>query len=140
MALKDVGKIKQTTLVTLYHPDPACNLLNPDGSEMTVTLHGPYSDRYKAVVRDQQQRRMTELSRGGGRRGVTLTPEEVDAFADELMARCIEGWKIWLAEDEELVFSPEKIPGLFAEYPWIRDQLNAALGNVADFLDTPKKH
>jgi hypothetical protein len=138
MALNSVGKIKQTTVVTLYHPDPAQNLRNPDGSEMTVTLHGPYSDRYKAVLREQQQRRMSDLTRGGRR--MNLSPEEVDAYADELLLRCVDGWTIWLSDDEELKFSPDAVAPLLKEHPWIRDQLNAALGSVADFLEPPKTH
>lgn len=135
MSLADVGKMKQTTVVVLKHPDPAKKLKNPDGGAMTVTLHGPYSDRYRAVTRAQQQQRMTELEAVGD---ATLDQETLDAYTRELVVGCIESWCIWDTPDTELVFSSEAADALFDDHPWILDQLNRALGRTANFLDKPK--
>jgi hypothetical protein len=135
MSLRDVGAVKDTTTITLYHPATGADLLNADKTPMTVTIHGPYSERYKAVLREQQQRRMTDMTRAAR---VTMSPEEVDAFAQELTTRCIEDWSITLEGDEKLPFSVEAVEPVFAEFPWFRDQVTAAMGNVADFLERPK--
>jgi hypothetical protein len=136
MSLRDVGTVKDTTTLTLYHPATGKDLLNADGTAMTVTLHGPYSDRYKSVLREQQQRRMTDMTRAA--RGTTLDAEELEAMTRELIVRCIEDWNVTLEGDEKLPFSPETAEGVFAEFPWARDQVSAAMGNVADFL-APQK-
>lgn len=138
MSLRDVGSVKDTTTITLYHPATGKDLLNADKSPMTVTLHGPYSDRYKSIIREQQQRRMNDMTRGG--RAPTMDPEELDAMTRELTARCIEDWCITLEGDETLPFSRDAVDSVLTEFPWVRDQITAAMGNVADFLDTPKKH
>lgn len=137
MSLRDVGKVKPTTIVTLTHPDPAQKLRNPDGSPMTVVLHGPYSDRYKTILREQQQRRMAEMADGAN--VAAMTPDELDEYSRELLAKCVESWNIWLDEDEELIFSPDKVDEVLDEHPWIRDQLNAALGRTSRFLEPRSK-
>jgi molecular chaperone DnaK (HSP70) len=138
MSLRDVGTVKDTTTITLYHPATGKDLLNADKTPMTITLHGPYSERYKAVLRDQQQRRMTDMTRAAAR--TSMTPEEVEALSQELLIRCVEDWSITLEGDEKLAFSPEAVETVMAEFPWLKDQVNAAMGNVADFLAPSKKH
>jgi hypothetical protein len=137
MSLRDVGTIKDTTTITLQHPATGKSLLNADGTPMTVVLHGPYSERYKSVLRDQQQRRMTEMGRGTR---ATMSPDELDAFASELLVRCIDDWSITLEGDEKLPFSADAVESVMAEFPWVKDQINAVMGNIADFLEPPKPH
>jgi hypothetical protein len=134
MSLRDVGTVKETTTVTLYHPATGKDLLNADDTPMTVTVHGPYSRLYKSVMREQQQRRMTDVPRGGAR-GAIITSEDVEAYSHELLVRCIESWQITLEGDEKLAFSRDAVESVLADFPWVRDQLAAAMGNVADFLD-----
>jgi molecular chaperone DnaK (HSP70) len=138
MSLRDVGTVKDTTTITLYHPATGKDLLNADKTPMTITLHGPYSERYKSVLRDQQQRRMTDMTRAAAR--TSMTPEEVEALSQELLIRCIEDWSITLEGDEKLAFSVDAVESVMAEFPWLKDQVNAAMGNVADFLEPSKKH
>lgn len=136
MSLRSVGKIKDTTVVTIRHPDPKDNLVNPDGTPMTVTIHGPYSKRYKQVMRDQQQR-MAESAAGGA---INMSQDELDTFTDELMVSCIEDWDMTLDGEERLPFDTDTARAVFDEFPWLKDQVNLAFGNVARFLDKPKKH
>jgi hypothetical protein len=137
MSLRDVGTVKDTTTVTLQHPATGKALLNADGTTMTVVLHGPYSERYKSVLRDQQQRRMTEMGRGTR---PTMTPDEIDSFANELLVRCIEDWSITLEGDDKLPFSREAVESVLEEFPWMKDQINSVMGNIADFLEPPRRH
>jgi len=139
MSLRDVGKIKDTTTVTLFHPASGDPLLNADKSPMTVTIHGPYSERYKAVLREQQQRRTKDVARSAGRAPV-MTTEEIETYTRELLARCIEDWAVTLEGDEMLPCTPENIEMVLDEFPWLRDQVNLAMGDVSGFLEPPKKH
>lgn len=81
MALRDIGTVKDTTVVTITDPRSGKPLKNADGSDMTVTLHGPYSARYKRVMRDQQQARAESMGRGALR--ATLTADEVEEMQTE---------------------------------------------------------
>lgn len=136
MSLQDVGKIKDTTVVVLRHPDPRKTLKNPDGSAMTVVLHGPYSKRHKTALRAQQQKRIEVIADTGA--NVTLDVEEMDAMTREILAHCIEGWTIWETPEVQMDCTPENIARLFDEHPWALEQLSNALGRTASFFDAPK--
>ena len=49
MDLMNIGTTKETTDVTLYNPVNSEILTNEDRSEMTITIHGPYSKKYKTI-------------------------------------------------------------------------------------------
>lgn len=137
MSLRDVGTVKDTTTITLYHPATRKPLLNADSTPMTITVHGPYSERYKNVIREQQQRRMNDMTRGDGG---NMTPEEVEALSNDLLLRCVEDWHLTLEGDTTLPYTPDAVEGVMTEFPWLRDQVNTAMGNVAGFLEPSKKH
>lgn len=138
MSLRDVGKVKDTTTVTIYHPATSKPLLNADKTAMTVVLHGPYSARYKGVLREQQQRRLADSPRAGR---MTLDADEIESMSSDLLLQCIESWDITLEGDKKLpAYTQDAGMKILAEFPWLRDQLQAAMGNVADFLEPPKPH
>jgi len=138
MSLRDVGKVKDTTVVTIYHPATGKPLLNADKTEMTVTLHGPYSTLYKTVLREQQQKRMSDAPRAAR---MTLDADEIESMSNDLLLRCVEAWNITLEGDKKLPdYTRDAGAKIFAEFPWLRDQLQTAMGNVADFLEQPKPH
>lgn len=136
MSLRDVGTVKDTTTIEIVHPATGEVLPNADGSPMTVTIHGPYSARYKSVIREQQQARTKDIVRGG--KAPVMTPDEIETYGRDLMARCIETWEVTLEGDEKLPCTPENIQMVMDEFPWLRDQISLAMGDVAGFLAPPK--
>jgi hypothetical protein len=139
MALKDIGNLKDTVTVTLRHPDPRQKLTpNADGTPMTVTVYGPHSSHYKAILREQQQRRV-EAGVSADALGI-LSVEEVEDMNEEALRRCIVDWDLTLEGEEKFPFTPENVEVLFAEVNWVVDQLYAAWGNTAGFLAPSKKH
>jgi hypothetical protein len=139
MSLRDVGGVKDTTTLTLRHPNPRKpDPLNADGTPMTITIHGPYSARYKAVLRERQQKWLSQGDKDG--RQLTLTPEEVEESTRSTILACIEDWSLTLEGDEKLPFSPEAVTQVFEEFPWVYDQVAAAMGDISNFLDAPIKH
>lgn len=136
MGLKDIGTVKDTTDITLYHPATSEPLLNADGSEMTVTIHGPYSKRYKEIEREQQNRRFARAQRSG--RGMNIKAEQLEAENFDLLVKCIETWNISLGKEPE-AFSVETAREVLTEYPWVREQVQAGLGDQAAFLETSGK-
>jgi hypothetical protein len=132
MSLLSVGKTKDTTDVMLYHPVSGEPLLNGDGTQMSVTIHGPYSARYKKVSHDQQNRRLIKAQRSGGK--MNLTAEEIEASALEILVKCVDGWNVTLDKDLES-FSEEKVRDVFTTLPWVREQVDAAFGDTRAFLE-----
>ena len=63
MDLMNIGTTKETTDVTLYNPVNSEILTNEDRSEMTITVHGPYSKKYKPISHAQQNRRLMKAQR-----------------------------------------------------------------------------
>lgn len=139
MSLRDVGTVKDTTVITLRHPDPRKpNPVNADGTPMTVTMHGPYSARYKAALREKQQAWLADADRSTG--SMTLSPDEIEESTRAMLVACIETWDITLDGPDKLPFSADAARQVFDEFPWVFEQLAAAAGNVSNFLDVPKPH
>jgi len=89
MDLLNIGKTKETTDVTLYNPVTSEVLTNEDGSEMTITVHGPYSKKYKTIAHAQQNRRLQKAQRTGGK--LNLSAEEIEAAGLDLLVKCVDG-------------------------------------------------
>lgn len=134
MSLRSVGTLKETTVVTLRHPDPRNKLKKADGKPMTVVLHGPYSARYKKVLREQQ-RRVAE----GMTSDSAITDLDTEAFTEELLIGCIDSWDIELDPGEALPFDEATARQILTDYPWLFEQLKQVFGNVARFLDKPSE-
>jgi hypothetical protein len=132
MSLLSVGKTKDTTDVVLYHPVSGEPLLNGDKTQMSITIHGPYSARYKKISHEQQNRRLIKAQRSGGK--LNLTAEEIEASALEILVKCVESWHVTLDKDLEK-FSEDKVREVFVTLPWVREQVDAAFGDARAFLE-----
>jgi len=96
--LLNIGKTKETTDVVLYNPVNSEILTNEDGSEMTITIHGPYSKRYKSISHAQQNRRLQKAQRTGGK--LNLSAEEIESSALDLLVKCVDAWTITLGGEQ----------------------------------------
>ena len=129
--LLNIGKTKETSDVVLYNPVNSEILKNEDGSEMTITIHGPYSKRYKSISHAQQNRRLQKAQRTGGK--LNLSAEEIESSALDLLVKCVEGWTITLG-GEQPACTEAKVREVFTDLPWVREQVDAALGDAQAFL------
>ena len=132
MDLMNIGTTKETSDVILYNPINSEILVNDDKSEMTITIHGPYSKKYKTISHAQQNRRLMKAQRTGGK--LNLTAEELEASALDLLVKCVDGWKITLGGDKPKC-TEAKVREVFETLPWVREQVDAALGDAQAFLD-----
>ena len=132
MDLMNIGTTKETTDVTLYNPVNSEILTNEDRSEMTITVYGPYSKKYKTISHAQQNRRLMKAQRTGGK--LNLTAEEIEASALDLLVKCVDGWNITLS-GEMPECKESKVREVFEALPWVREQVDAALGDAQAFLD-----
>lgn len=132
MDLMNIGTTKETSDVILYNPINSEILVNDDKSEMTITIHGPYSKKYKSISHAQQNRRLMKAQRTGGK--LNLTAEEIEASSLDLLVKCVDGWNITLGKEKPKC-TEAKVREVFETLPWVREQVDAALGDAQAFLD-----
>ena len=118
--------------VELFHPGTR--------EDLGITIHvlGRDSDKYQEVSRRQQKRRTAKLSKGGfrpGNVGGSISPEELESGSIELLAECTTGWSSNMALDgEPLAFTVENAKTVYKRFPWIREQVDEAIDNRANFI------
>lgn len=133
MNLFDIGKVKETTEIALFHPVTGEALRNGDGTDMTITVYGPYSKHYKALMHEQQNRRLAKAQRSGGK--LTLSAEELEASAFETLLKCITGWNVTLENDgKKSKFTEDAARKVLTELPWVREQIEAVFTDTRAFL------
>jgi hypothetical protein len=133
MGLEAVATVKETLDVKIVNPKTQEVILNEeDGSEMFITLHGPYSSKHKAKRHEQQNKRFAAAQKAGG--NLSLTSEELDNSALELLVACTEGWNLSVGKKKE-TFSPERAREIYTKFPWVRKQVETVIGDDIAFLE-----
>ena len=120
----------------LRHPRTDEPIPGPNNLPLSVTVHGPYSTRYRDILRKRQQARLMTATKGGVRKQIDMSDIEDDT--EQLMVCCIEAWNMSFEGDEVLDLTPDNIRDVFKQHPWVRDQISAVLMSAADFLEPPK--
>ncbi|MBW2635990.1 MAG: hypothetical protein JRC86_00435 [Deltaproteobacteria bacterium] len=131
--------------VRIFHPGTNEDL------PYVISVLGKDSDQFQKVSRSQSKRRMAKMQKGGFRNAGNIPVEEVEQNGTELLAACSTGWKT-LAEtdDKGEIVAPEKetldLDGadfpfsvdnaeiLYTRFPWIKEQVDTAIGDRANFI------
>lgn len=143
MDLNDVdvvtGANKGFTL-TLFHPVTQLD------TDMKITVLGQDSDKFKELVGAQNQERVKKLTKGGQFRAKVATLKEIESNSIQILAGCTTGWEnVCEGKDQEtkaplpLPFSLENAVSLYTKYPWIKEQVDEAIGNRANFMPSSSK-
>lgn len=153
MALNDLSTnevANKGKAVALLHPAQQI----PIGIRIYVL--GFDSKEAKRILREQDLARIEKQKKT--RRGVYLaSPEETDANALDLLVGLTTGWdedvkdaegkvtsvrkEIELAEGQFIPFSPEACRSIYSDpgFTWIRESIDAEIGDRRDFLPKGKK-
>lgn len=129
MDLKDLKPKSDTVEVDIVHPTTLEPLNNEDGSTMSITLYAPHSKEYKALVHEQTNKRLKQVSKT---KKSEITAEELERTGIELMAKATKDWNITFDGDQPK-FSVELAIKVYDEVFWIRDQIEEAVSNSLDF-------
>ena len=97
-----------------------------------ITVVGMDSDRYQKIQREATNKRLKKAQHRGRVR-LQVTAEELEQESIELLAKCILGWENIEWEGEPLKFSLDNAKKLVS-VQWIREQLDAFIGDRANFL------
>lgn len=129
MDLKDLTPDSETVVCTIKHPVKAEPLKNDDDTDMEVELYAPYSDEYKKVMFQQQNKRISKAKNGK----VDITAEELEESALELLAKVTKSWNITYG-GEQPKLSEAKAKEVYKEVFWIRQQLEQAVDGSLAFM------
>lgn len=113
--------------VDLYHPANNADL------GIKIRVLGKDSDEFRRVSNAQNKRRMDRMQRGGFR-NTTPSPEELEQNGIELLAACTLGWTGVIVDGQPLAFSRDNVKMLYGRFPWIKEQVDAAIGDRANFI------
>lgn len=123
-------------------------LVHPASKEplgVFISVVGPESAAFKAKVRkevNRDRRRQFEAKR----KGKDIEPtsiEEDEAFSIALVADLVTGWRTVLGDKSEpviywkkapLEFTQENVIRWLTNFPWARTQIDAASGDLSNFL------
>lgn len=133
MDLKNLKPKSNTVTVKLYHP------VELEDLGLEIELYAPHSEEYRAIQHEHQDRRISKVSRSGGKRhakkDIGVTMAEIEADSIDLMARTTIKWNLTY-EEKPLKLSVDTAKEVYKEYFWIKDQIEEAWSNSLDFTVT----
>lgn len=129
-------------------------LLNPKTQaelNLCVTVLGKDSDVFRKLASDQNRKRLAKMTKGGAIRLGAVSAEELDSDAVELLAACTVSWRevegypavddpagtvkpTWTIDGNEIVCTRATVISTYVRFPWIREQVEAAVGDRANFI------
>lgn len=99
---------------------------------VTITLLSSDSNEYKRVSHKVANRKLKKITARG--RIPKLTAEETENDQLDLLVACTLGWENVVYEGQPLEFNPENVRMLYSKVPVIREQVDAFIGDRANFL------
>jgi len=124
-------KSEEGASLHLEHPVTGAPLEH-EGKPMVIVLAGADSKVYRNKQKDFQNRRLKNLSRGKKADYSNLDSENI-----ELLAACTLSWSGIVAGGKELKYSPSAARELYEKHNWIKEQVEAFVGERANFFTKP---
>jgi len=117
------------------------SIYNPATNEdlgLFITVLGKDSDEFQKVSRAQQKKRMEKMSKGGFR-NTNIPIESVEADGIQLLAAVTKSWRqgekqTVTVDGKELACNKDNAAALYERFPWIKEQVDAAVGDRANFI------
>lgn len=110
------------------------NLRHPKTNQPTsawIHVLGADSDAYQERIREFQRQRSEILKRN---MRATFDPSDRAAQELDLLVAMTVGWEHIERKGQPIAFSQEEARKLYAQYPTIREQVDAAIHDRANFL------
>jgi hypothetical protein len=119
--------------VRIYHPGTNEDL------DIIINVLGKDSDEFQKVSRSQSKKRMAKLNKGGFRGNTTIPVEEIEQDNIILLASCTKSWSGVVVEGKEIPCTVDNAVMIYERFPWIREQIDAAIGDRANFIKNSQK-
>ena len=108
--------------ITLKHPVSKSEL-----EGMTISVSGHDSATFKNAIKERAKAQMS-------RKSADVDFIANDKEAVELLAKCTTGWTGITEGGKELPFSLANAIYIYTKYNWIREQIDNAIGDRANFF------
>lgn len=124
---------EQGAEMELVHPVTGETLTQDDKEKTPITIKvvGTDSKAYRNKNRDFQRKRIAKMTKS---RTKTIDYTVSDEDACELLAECTVGWSGIEVDGKPLEFSKENANELYMKFNWIREQVDAFIGDRANFF------
>jgi hypothetical protein len=133
----DLGSINKKDLSTIELVLPNYTpILFDDGTPMTITMNGLFSEKYRTAMDAQQSLRLKRVQASGGK--VTITPEEMREDRMNFVISMVDSWNIQL-DGAKPACNPKIIREVFVRLPFIFEQCDRALEDGQSFLEMSSK-
>lgn len=127
----DTTKVaEEGSTLEVRHPTSGAVLSNGDGRPVTLTLAGMDSQRARKAERLATNRRL----KMGGRRSFSVTADELDNDALDLLAACTLAWSGFEVDKAEMECNVDNARRLYRQFPWLREQAQQFVDDRANFL------
>lgn len=100
------------------------------GEPITICLLGDDSAELRSLLHQRQTRRIERAARTGN---MTVTGEQVDADALEILCLATKSWQ-HIVLGQRLECNPHNARRLYTEIPWIREQAERHKSNRKNYL------
>lgn len=127
----DLSTLEATTdsvPVPLRHPTTGERLTSDTGAAITISIVGMDSEQFRTRHRAIINKRLN-----AGKK-VKISAEEIEAESIDTIAACITGWQNVELDAKVLEFSKASAKTLLTRLPWLREQLDEAIADRANFL------
>lgn len=91
-----------------------------------------FRDHMRTAINDRLRRESVAKRRG--REPDLMTVEVGEAEAIDLLVVCTVGWEGVTYKGQPLEFSVPNAKTLYADLPWVRSQVDAAIGDLENFM------
>jgi len=118
--------------MTLEHPTTEEPLTDDAGNPWTITLYGSDSEVYRKAQRKIVDRRLAEAKAKGGKFKMNANMAEEELT--ELLVECTAGWSGLEENGAPIEFNTANVRGVYARYPWIREQAMAFVSTRSNYL------
>ena len=113
--------------VRIYHPATHEDL------DITIHILGKDSDEFQKVSRAQNKKRMQKMTKGGFR-SASIPTEEIEQDSIALLAACTKSWSGVVINSVPIECNMENAVMVYERFPWIREQVDTAIGDRANFI------
>lgn len=107
--------------IKLKHP------VTGDELDATINVFGKDSSVFQNAIKQRAKAQIARKSKD-----IDLDANDKDSI--ELLADCTQGWSGIAEGSKELVFSRDAAIVLYTKYKWIREQIDIAIGDRANFF------
>ena len=112
------------------------NIVHPESEEvikgMTITLLGQDSKVYRKLQMGKQQAALNRMAKG--KKALDLDAEKLSEDSIDDLVKLTTEWSGFMLDGKKLDCTPANVRTVYAEWAWIKEQVQEFVGNRANFF------